>query len=336
MPWRRTPQGQMPAGERLRRLGLDGTLMAHVYMPLFFGIVFGWLRVSRTHDWAFVPALTYWILAVQICWLVQGAATWALQRVLEPRKTPLVLLLFCGAIIGTPFINFSMRMLIEIYQTWIVEPAFHKPVAPASISNLVDGHLIGVFIWVMSNLAIVHLLGFARFGFVRPAAAQDGAYPAAYVGPGQNDPAPARHAAPKPPPQFIARLTRPVGRLCMLKAEQHYLRVIGEYGDDLILYRISEAVDELRDYIEGLRVHRSFWVALDAVSHIERGAHGLGLRLRNGDVIPVSRSCRDDVMRAGFAYNYPRISLVRDQGNPDAFEALDSDVRANRIVGQTG
>jgi len=307
------------AAERLRSLGVDGALVAHVYLPMFFGIVFGWLRVSRTHQWDFIPALTYWILAVQICWLVQGGATWAVQRVLAPWRPRLLWLLLMGAAIGTPVVDVSMRQLIHAYHVWILPPELHEPVAPVSVATLLSGHLIGVFIWVVSNLAIVHVLGFARFGFARPAAAQ--------LAPEEAMPAPENQ------PDFAARLTRPVGRLCVLKAEQHYLRVTGAHGDDLILYRISDAVRELEGHVRGLRVHRSYWVALHAVSHSERSARGLALRLKSGELVPVSRTCRDAVRQAGIPHGRPRIEI--SSGSP-AFGAVDADVRAKPVADGCG
>lgn len=324
------------ASERLRRLGVSGALVAHVWMPLFFGVVFGWLRVSRTHDWEFLPALTYWILAVQLCWLVQGGATWVVQRMLAPWRPRLLWLLLMGSAVGTPLVDVVMRMLVESYHLWVIPPELHEPLPPMSLDTLVSGHVIGVFIWVVSNLAIVHVLGFARFGFaagpapvvaVKEVAATAGAAEPAEV-------------AGDVMPAFVARLNRPVGRLVMLKAEQHYLRVVGELGEDLIHYRISDAVGELEGLVPGLRVHRSFWVARHAVSHSERGARGLVLRLRTGELVPVSRNCREMVHAAGIAQGRPQQRPVLELDGPDvaaaAFGASEAAVRANPVAGRSG
>lgn len=324
------------ASERLRRLGVSGALVAHVWMPLFFGVVFGWLRVSRTHDWEFLPALTYWILAVQLCWLVQGGATWVVQRMLAPWRPRLLWLLLMGSAVGTPLVDVVMRMLVESYHLWVIPPELHEPLPPMSLETLVSGHVIGVFIWVVSNLAIVHVLGFARFGFaagpapvvaVKEVAATAGAAEPAEV-------------AGDVMPAFVARLNRPVGRLVMLKAEQHYLRVVGELGEDLIHYRISDAVGELEGLAPGLRVHRSFWVARHAVSHSERGARGLALRLRTGELVPVSRNCREMVHAAGIAQGRPQQRPVLELDGPDvaaaAFGASEAAVRANPVAGRSG
>lgn len=79
------------------------------------------------------------------------------------------------------------------------------------------------------------------------------------------------------------------GRLLFLKAELHYLQVVTEKGSSLVLYNLSDAVSELSTEA-GLSVHRSYWVAYDAIKTLtRRGRQGL-LELQNGDCVPVSRS----------------------------------------------
>ena len=330
------PDSAMPAGERLRRLGVNGALVAHVWMPLFFGIVFGWMRVSRTHDWEFLPALSYWIMAVQLCWLVQGGATWVVQRLLSPWQPRLVWLLLLGAALGTPGVDMVMRLLVQAYHLWVVAPDLHKPLPPISLATLTSGHLVGVFIWVVSNLVIVHVLGFARFGF---------ASGEVQVPPGSPPFSPPAPLLADGLPGFVARLSRPVGRLRMLKAEQHYLRVVGELGEDLIHYRISDAVQELEGLEPGLRVHRSYWVARHAVSHSVRDARGLVLVLRGGGQVPVSRGCRELVAKAGIAQgrspDEPAVELAAAKlaasgAAGPAFGASAATVRAKPVAGPAG
>ncbi|KTE11438.1 hypothetical protein ATE71_11760 [Sphingopyxis sp. H115] len=49
----------------------------------------------------------------------------------------------------------------------------------------------------------------------------------------------------------------PVGAL---KGEDHYVRVIGTRSEELILMRMRDAIARL-DNADGLRIHRSWWVA---------------------------------------------------------------------------
>lgn len=90
--------------------------------------------------------------------------------------------------------------------------------------------------------------------------------------------------------EFMSQVSEEkAGRLLFLKAELHYLQVVTEKGSSLVLYNLSDAVSEL-SADTGLLVHRSYWVAYDAIKTLtRRGRQGM-LELQNGDSVPVSRS----------------------------------------------
>jgi hypothetical protein len=88
--------------------------------------------------------------------------------------------------------------------------------------------------------------------------------------------------------------------LLAVESEDHYLRVHTGNGDDLILMRLSDAVRELCD-VDGLRVHRSWWVARGAVADVRRADGRLTLVLSNGKEVPVSRTYARTVREAGWA-----------------------------------
>lgn len=67
------------------------------------------------------------------------------------------------------------------------------------------------------------------------------------------------------------------------------MRVTTALGQELILFRLSDAIAEL-DSALGQQVHRSYWVAQHAVSTVERGGHRTTLVLVNGARVPVSRT----------------------------------------------
>lgn len=113
--------------------------------------------------------------------------------------------------------------------------------------------------------------------------------------------APARPAPPAPAaPNFLARVPRPLrGAPLCVAAEDHYLRVHTPGGSALILYRMADALADLAG-ADGLQVHRSFWVAAEAVAGVERSGRRVSLRLTNGLVVPVSRSFLARVRAAGW------------------------------------
>ncbi|HWA63657.1 MAG TPA: LytTR family DNA-binding domain-containing protein [Caulobacteraceae bacterium] len=113
----------------------------------------------------------------------------------------------------------------------------------------------------------------------------------------------ATHAAAPdaPPAKFLARLPPKLrgAELYAVEAEDHYLRLHTSAGDDLILMRLSDAIDELEG-LEGARTHRSWWVARAAVTDAERGEGRATLTLKNGVSVPVSRGYARALREAGW------------------------------------
>lgn len=78
------------------------------------------------------------------------------------------------------------------------------------------------------------------------------------------------------------------GDIWAVEAEDHYLRLHTSRGQDLILLRMADAVAELAE-LDGARVHRSWWVARDAVADVRRRDGAATLILKDGSEVPVSR-----------------------------------------------
>ncbi|WP_312161261.1 LytTR family DNA-binding domain-containing protein [Phenylobacterium sp.] len=99
-------------------------------------------------------------------------------------------------------------------------------------------------------------------------------------------------AAPAaPPPRFLERLPLKLrgAEVWAVEAEDHYLRLHTSKGQDLILLRLADAVAELEG-IEGAQVHRSWWVAREAIADARRGDGRATLTLKDGSQVPVSRT----------------------------------------------
>jgi hypothetical protein len=97
--------------------------------------------------------------------------------------------------------------------------------------------------------------------------------------------------AEAPRPRFLDRLPARLAaaELWAVESEDHYLRLHTSGGQDLILMRLADAVTEL-DGIEGMQVHRSWWVARAAIVGAERGEGRATLTLQDGSQVPVSRT----------------------------------------------
>ncbi|MEZ5534541.1 MAG: LytTR family DNA-binding domain-containing protein [Thiolinea sp.] len=79
------------------------------------------------------------------------------------------------------------------------------------------------------------------------------------------------------------------GKLLYLKAELHYLKVVTDRAESLILYNLKDAIDELAED-RGLQVHRSYWVAYDAINQFRKTGREGRLLLSDGSSVPVSRT----------------------------------------------
>ncbi|MEL7100225.1 MAG: LytTR family DNA-binding domain-containing protein [Pseudomonadota bacterium] len=96
---------------------------------------------------------------------------------------------------------------------------------------------------------------------------------------------------------WFDQLPRHLGRdLVLLRAEDHYLRVETSRGDAMIRGRLQDATDALSGH--GLRIHRSWWVARDAIAHLRSDNGAPVVVLRDGRTLPVGRTYRKAVRAA--------------------------------------
>lgn len=96
----------------------------------------------------------------------------------------------------------------------------------------------------------------------------------------------------RPGAAFLSRIPDAIGTdLICLRMEDHYVRAVTRQGEALILLRMRDAIAEL-DGVPGLQVHRSWWVAADAIVKLSRDGRRTEVLLSNGLRAPVSASFR--------------------------------------------
>ncbi len=89
-------------------------------------------------------------------------------------------------------------------------------------------------------------------------------------------------------------------RLFALKSEGHYVQVYTDLGNHMLLMRFGDAVDATAD-IEGMQVHRSWWIARDALSSIDRAEGKWEATIGESLKVPVSRTYRAELRSKGWA-----------------------------------
>lgn len=106
---------------------------------------------------------------------------------------------------------------------------------------------------------------------------------------------PATHATPP----LLDRLPLDKrGALVALSVEDHYVRVRTTRGEEMLLMRLTDAIRETAPE-PGLRVHRSHWVAMGAVTAVRREGDRAVLSMSVGGDIPASRSHIPALRQAG-------------------------------------
>lgn len=109
-------------------------------------------------------------------------------------------------------------------------------------------------------------------------------------------------AAPAAPVERAAIMDRlPLqtrGRLLFMSMQDHYVEVHTDKGSHLILMRLADAIAKTKG-VDGLQIHRSHWVARDAVTGSARRNGRLVLHIAERAELPVSRSNLSAVRDAG-------------------------------------
>lgn len=157
-----------------------------------------------------------------------------------------------------------------------------------------DGIVMGAAAWPMTFLYVYLISLILTLGGYVLAKAQEAGVAAGQVQDGS-------HAGPAPGSAFLARLPARyrAATLYAVSSEDHYLRVHTDLGEELILMRLSDAIAMLQN-LDGMQVHRSWWVARDAVIDVRRENDKPLLVLKSGVEAPVSRTFLKAVREEGY------------------------------------
>jgi LytTr DNA-binding domain len=95
---------------------------------------------------------------------------------------------------------------------------------------------------------------------------------------------------PSPPNPLLNQLPPELGSdIIALEMEDHYVRVHTALGSALVLMRLRDAMALLGD-VDGMQVHRSWWVARAAVEDVMRDGRNIRLKLAREIEAPVARA----------------------------------------------
>ena len=224
--------------------------------------------------WASLPVsdkLAFWATSVGVNWILAYFAIVITLRALERLTWSLWAgVLLAGLVAALPGTGI-VWLVVDRYMDY----------RPTDLSGL--GRLF-LQLWVLHLIIGSGALMFIRFFMIRRRAAVESTPPDRTAEEAKNSPATSD-------PPLLARLpAESRAELLHLRMQDHYVEVHTAAGMELLLLRFRDALREVEN-VNGLRVHRSHWVARAAVVGVERRrGGGLMLHLVNGNEVPVSRS----------------------------------------------
>ena len=221
-----------------------------------------------------VPRFIYWAATVGLTYLAgQGSSTFWIET-LRPhiaQRWPRVLVAALLTSVPVAVIVIAVNSIAY----WHIEPR----------------EWLNIWLYV-ALIVVVVVAALVAFG---QQLRQDVAAAAASAAPAVVVPA----AGPLAPAPILERVPLPQrGRLLALVVEDHYVDIMTDKGKALVLMRLADAMRETGD-VPGLQIHRSHWVARDAVVKVHRTDGKLTLELSNGLRLPVSRGYLPAVKAAG-------------------------------------
>ena len=264
--------------ERLARLSL------RLGPPIGVGLVLGLIGPFGTyHTLPMAPRLAYWLAVISVNWLLADAVLRRLDALAGDRMP-------------------MPRLTVPLFGACLAAVPATGVVALANgLSGIGWPDDVAVlFGRVLLLLAAISLPVYAWEDMQeRMAAMPDPAQPEGASSGSQPEEIEARKSGADGLSLFTARLSAPLGgQLLCLEMQDHYLKVHHSTGSEMILCRMEDAARELGGL--GRRVHRSWWVASDAVDGVERQGQRTFLRLTDGRHVPVGRSFRPDLKAAGW------------------------------------
>ncbi len=256
------------------RLGLHliGFLVA-VALLVYLGPFGTWASLSVS------DRLVFWMTSVGVNWLVGLAVANVTIRAFQARKwSPWAGLMLASLIAALPGTG-TVWMVVVAYLDY----------RPSSLSSIAGLYAQVLVLHLLVSSLVFHLI---ERSLRQREAGMESSPPDRTV-----DPAP----LPAPEAALLARLpARSRAELLHLRMQDHYVEVHTAAGSEMLLLRFRDALREV-EHIDGLRVHRSHWVARAAVVGVERQRGGrIALRLVNGTKVPVSRSFAPAVKARGW------------------------------------
>ena len=274
----------IPASTTFRwdRVPVPPVLLLYVILPLLLlAMPLALFRVTAGLDSSLILSLFFWSATVMVGWLSAALGSALLYRACASWRPPLWAITLAGPIIAALLLHRPIAEILSLAHSFQVSGAGIGQAEPLRLEwQSLDRFLLnltpGTISWVALNYVFDRMLGVPRYRYA--AKAKETAV-------ATRDEPPAQAA-----PQLLDRVAHAErGRLLAIRAEDHYVRIYTDQGEGMTLLRLSDAI-MMAHPVAGMQIHRSIWVADDAIRQFRRAGHAGVVLLSNGLELPVSRS----------------------------------------------
>jgi DNA-binding LytR/AlgR family response regulator len=246
-----------------------------VGMAMIFAAALAFLGPFETSRFDVMDRVGYWTVLMIAFMVLSQSATWLLWQAPAVRRGGIPRLRIFSTLVAAPPMIVVIGVANNMMHGW-------SPNLPDVLEFFVAVMFIGVGYTYLSDRLVQAL---ADGHAVAAAPAQQTSVeqpPTNGETPPVSDEGPTDTALIERLPQHIR------GEILCLQVEDHYVRVHSRQGSAMVLMRFSDALRGV-DHIGGSQVHRSWWVATNAVQSLRRTGRTAQLTLCNGLSVPVSQ-----------------------------------------------
>ncbi len=235
-----------------------GDALAEIGVLALVGVVLALVGPFGTDTLGLGLRLVYWIGGMVAGWLVLQAILLVMRPVAMRFGLPFPL----EYLLAVPMLAALGVVLIAVF----------GGNEGGAVSQLLFAQVAALGLGIFLLFGLLYTLG-ARRNTTQPAAKEP----------------PAKASPPLTDTRLHQRLPPAFGPILALAVEDHYVTVIGPDAREMVLMNLVDAIAEAGE-TEGLRTHRSWWVAHGALTALKRDNRNMRAVLSNGSQAPVSRT----------------------------------------------
>ena len=271
--------------------------MFFVLLPSLIGFVMGVNQVAVARAMTWPVSIAFWIGLSLLLWAGLYVVTFAVSHLLAPWRCSTIWVILLAAFAGSLALRPLIWAYVSVFMSLLDIPTSVRPMNPFALDvGFITEHLRNwaalMATWIVANLVSLRFTGYPHYRTTQHLLAE----------PTKARPLPqSQPAAEVPEPRLLLLGGKmcDVGAIAAVHAEDHYVRIYAPDGSNFILTaRFRDTVDALK-HVKGCQTHRSWWVSLAYVAHVNRNGRDPLLILVNGITVPVGHSYKQLLRVAG-------------------------------------